>query len=67
MSKFKYTQTIYSKDGEASIFAEAGDDKSVAIFVSNGYSDAEIELESELIIELAKRLIELAGGEHGQN
>ena len=64
MSETKFTQTIYSKDGEASIFAEAGDDKSVAIFVSNGYSDAEIELESELIIELAKNLIELAGGEH---
>lgn len=67
MSETKFTQTIYSKDGKASIFAEVGDDKSVAIFVSNGYSDAEIELESELIIEFAKSLIELAGCDHEQN
>ena len=67
MSEPKYTQTIYSKDGEASIFAESGDDKSVAIFVSNRFADAEIELDSELIIELAKSLIELAGGEYEQN
>ena len=67
MSETKFTQTIYSDDGEASIFAEASDDKSVAIFVSNGYSDAEIELESDLIIELAKSLIELAEGNYEQN
>ena len=53
MSETKFTQTIYSSDGESSIFAEAGDDGLVAIFVSSGFADADIVLGKDSIIEFA--------------
>ena len=61
MGETKFTQTIYSSDGESSIFAEAGDDGFIAIFVSSGFSDADIALENDLIIEFAESLIKMAG------
>jgi hypothetical protein len=57
----KYTQTIYSNDGESSIFAEVGDDGLIGIFVSSGFADADIVLEKDLIVELAESLIKMAG------
>lgn len=64
----KCTNVIYSKDRESSIFAEMSEDGSVAILASSGYADADITLDSELIIEFAESLLKLVrSDEHESN
>lgn len=63
MIETKCTNVIYSEDGESSIFAEMSEDGSAAIFVSSSYADADIVLDSELIIEFAESLLKMARGD----
>ena len=61
MSENKYTQTIYSSDGESSIFAGSSGDRMASVAVTSGYGYAIIELDKDSIIEFAESLIKMAG------
>lgn len=54
----KNTGTIYNDDGEQSAFAECCEDVAT-IFVSSGFSDAEITLKKTDMINFAKSIIEM--------